>query len=108
MSQIDNAELSLVGNIDGQAPVQAEGTVDGFLFYFRAKYDEWTFAISEHSEIDPVDIQFPETGEQYGYFAEGKYGTKFDSKASYMEYNVALEIIERCSADYLQRKKSLG
>jgi hypothetical protein len=103
--QINIADLNLSGIIYGSAPVQAEGTINGFTFYFRAKYDEWTFSISEHSEIDPVDIQLPETGKQFGYFAEGKYGTVFDSKASYMEYDIAKDIIQRCVADYLQGNK---
>jgi hypothetical protein len=107
MYQIEIADLNLSGNIYGAAPIQAEGTVNGFKFYFRARHDEWTFSISEHAEIDPVDIQFPETGKKYGYFAEDKYGTEFDSKASYMEYDIAKEIIQRCSADYLQTKKNI-
>ncbi|MBL0267941.1 MAG: hypothetical protein IPP99_04515 [Chitinophagaceae bacterium] len=105
MHQIENAELNLSGKIYGVSPVQAEGTVNGFLFYFRARYDEWTFAISEHAEIDPVDIQLPESGKQYGYFAVGKYGTEFDYKASYMEFDVALDIIQRCCAEYQQGKR---
>ena len=61
-----------------------------------------TFAISEQPEFDPVDIQFPEIGIEHGYFSEGKY-----DMASYMETAIALEIIQRCVASYLNHKKAI-
>jgi hypothetical protein len=106
MQQIVNAELGLNGTIYGTAPVQAHGTINGFSFYFRARWDEWTFSISEHSEIDPVDIQFVEQGNQYGYFAEGQYGGENEYKASYMENDMVLDILQRCSLDYTKKKSN--
>jgi hypothetical protein len=106
MYQIVNDGLGLNGTIDGVAPVQAEGTINGCSFYFRARWHEWTFAISEHAEIDPVDIQFPEQGNQYGYFAEGQYGGENEYKASYMENDMVLDIIQRCSLEYTRRKSN--
>jgi hypothetical protein len=106
MQEFENLALDLKGKIYGQMPVQAEGTINGFMFYFRSRWNEWTFSISENPEIDPVDIQIPETGKQYGYFAKSKYGTEFDYNASYIEYDVAIDIIQRCSADYLKVKKA--
>lgn len=61
MEEFENNDLKLIGKICGSAPVQAEGTVNGFLFYFRARHNEWTFAISENPEICPVDIQLVES-----------------------------------------------
>ena len=104
MYRIENAELGLIGTIYGLAPVQGKGTINGFSFYFRARWDEWTFAISEHSEIDPVDIQYAGQGIQYGYFAEGQYGKEWEYKASYMENDTVLDIIQRCSLDYMMKK----
>ena len=71
MYQIENAKLRLKGTLDGLAPVQADGTINGYLFYFRARHNEWTFAISENPKVDPVDIQLPDQGERYGFFAKG-------------------------------------
>ena len=101
MNQIVNAKLGLKGILYGLAPVQAEGTINEFLFYFRARHDEWTFAVSENPEIDPVDIQFPDSSKQYCFFAQGQYGLGFESKASYMDNDTAIKIIENCVSDYL-------
>jgi hypothetical protein len=104
MYQIDNIKLRLKGEIEGLAPVLANGTINGFLFYFRAKYNEWSFAISEHPEIDRVDIQYPEQGKLYGFFAKGEFGGVFESKASYMDNDNAVKIIENCVMGYLSYK----
>ena len=104
MYKIENYKLGLKGTLDGLAPVQADGTINGFLFYFRAKHNEWTFAISENPEVDPVDIQFPDQGKRFGYFTQGQYGGEFESKASYMDNETATEIIENCVSDYLRSK----
>ena len=59
--------MNLFGTIYGTSPVQAEGTINGHLFYFRARHDEWTFSISESSRIDPVDIQTIEYGKNMDF-----------------------------------------
>jgi hypothetical protein len=104
VQEFEDLKLKLKGTIYGQGPVQAEGTINGFQFYFRARWDGWTFSISENTQIDPVDIQISEVGKQHGYFAEGKYGSQFEYKASYMEYDIAVDIIKRCSSEYLEGK----
>jgi len=85
--------LDLSGTVYGTSPVQAEGTVNGHSFYFRARHDEWTFSISENSEIDPVDIQTIEAGKKHGFFKEGEYGQNGAESASYMDFKVAEKII---------------
>jgi hypothetical protein len=42
--------LNLQGEVFGQAPVQAEGSVCGQAFYFRARFDRWTFVIAPPQE----------------------------------------------------------
>lgn len=104
MQDFENKELNLKGKIQGPAPVQAEGTVNGFPFYFRARYDTWTFSISENPEVDPVDIQMDEQGKKYGFFAEGRVGNEWDYAASYLDDDKARHIIERCVSEYLGGK----
>jgi hypothetical protein len=58
------------------APVQAEGTFHGNAFYFRSRWDGWTFSLSEDQTIDPVSIQ---KEDESGFFASGSY-----KNASYM------------------------
>lgn len=81
------------------SPVQAEGTINGKAFYFRARHEHWTFAVSEDSNISPIDLQSSEQG----FFIEQLYGNKsFD--ASYMPLDEAKRIIENCADMYLSEK----
>lgn len=106
--QIENPDLHLKGRLDGFCPVQGEGTILDFPFYFRARHDEWSFAISEQAEIDPVDIQLPEQGEKYGFLREGELaGKPWESLASHLELAEAEKIIEECCKEYL-RLKNIG
>lgn len=43
-----------ITSIGGQCPVQAEGDVFGFPFYFRARHGAWTFDVASKGR-DPVD-----------------------------------------------------
>jgi hypothetical protein len=76
------------------APVQAEGMVCGYPFYFRARYEHWTFSVSEHAGVDPVDRDAEESGRRYGFFREGRYGTE-SFAASWMSREDAEAIIKR-------------
>tara|TARA_R110002050_G_scaffold299374_2_gene464759 strand:+ start:22 stop:357 length:336 start_codon:yes stop_codon:yes gene_type:complete len=98
--KINHIELDVIGTVYGVSPVQAEGTVHGLSFYFRARHDEWTFSVSENPEIDPVDIQTIEAGESYGFFKECSYGGIGAESASYMDFQTAENIIIDCCAEY--------
>jgi hypothetical protein len=104
MQEFENAELKLKGKIYGSGPVQAEGTIKGFPFYFRSRHDTWTFSISENSEVDPVDIQRTGQGNEFGYFAEGYIGEQWEYIASYLDEDKVKDIIQKCSKDYLNSK----
>ena len=88
------------------APVQAEGTILGKPFYFRARYKHWSFAVSDTPSVAPVDIQTTEQGSAHGFFAEEQYG-EGPFAASYMPLEEAERIIGRCAEVYV-RKKSGG
>ncbi|CAB4122937.1 hypothetical protein UFOVP28_80 [uncultured Caudovirales phage] len=49
MSQHLEPEI-IISGIGGNFPVQAEGTIDGESFYFRARGNSWTLAIG----VNPV------------------------------------------------------
>jgi len=103
MQEFENIELKLKGKIYGSGPVQAEGTINGFPFYFRARHDMWTFSISESPEVDPVDIQMIEQGENHGFFAEGRVGQEREYVASYLNPDKVQDIIQECSKIYLNK-----
>lgn len=89
--------------LGGVAPVQAEGTVAGHPFYFRARHQRWSFAVSENSEISPVSIRTEKEGQQHGYFRESLLnGEPF--AASWMPEEEARRIIHECANQYLERK----
>ncbi|MBV9470945.1 MAG: hypothetical protein JO316_05465 [Abitibacteriaceae bacterium] len=95
--QIYDNSLQLQGRLYGYCPVQAEGVVMGKRFYFRARWDGWSFSAADTEDVDPIDIQL---GEQ-GFFREGAYGQQNQDEASWMPYDDAAEIIKRCAEEYV-------
>jgi len=82
------------------APVQAEGTINGVPFYFRARNEIWSFAVAERSIQHPASISSIEDG----FYLEGTYGkSSFD--ASFMPLGDASRIIEDCAKLFLKRTK---
>lgn len=83
------------------APVQAEGTVDGHPFYFRARHDTWEFAISDDPAVDPVAIQ----SEEHGFYRTALYpgGPR---AASHLPLHVAEALIRRCASEYLRSRRN--
>ncbi len=45
----------ITGHFYGTMPVQGEGHIDGFPWYFRARWDSWTLQIAREKDGDPVD-----------------------------------------------------
>lgn len=73
--------------IGGNCPVQAEGFIGDKAFYFRARWDKWTFGVG----TDP--ILYPE------WIASSPYG-ETPGAAGWMPQHVALEIIAECISSY--------
>ena len=98
--QIEDAHLQLSGQIYGHCPVQAEGTVRGLRFYFRAKYDVWEFSIATSQISDPVDI----CSSEQGFYRSGSYGKSYGRgpSAGWMPYDDVEQIIRRCADEYSQ------
>ena len=51
-------EIRLIG---GFCPVQAEGTIDGHEFYFRARWDHWSLSIGVKDVILNPDWYYDES-----------------------------------------------
>jgi hypothetical protein len=95
----DNA-IQLEFRLYGQCPVQGEGTLLGHQLYFRARWNEWSFAVADSVNIDPVDIQL--AGQ--GFLREGQCGEPNGDEASCMDYDNAEAIVRRCAAEYVAAK----
>ena len=70
--------------IAGNCPVQAEGTINGVEFYFRARGDRWTFIIMDESD-------------------NFSYGEEYKD-AGWMTDEVAHRLIEDAARFYVNRK----
>lgn len=78
--------------LGGNCPVQAEGTINGMPFYFRARGNMWSFGAGD----DPVGAAM---GLAVGWRATGEYGESYD--ASWMSEDDAMRIINRCATEYM-------
>lgn len=90
----------VIKHLGGFCPVQAEGTINGHPFYFRARHEEWTLGIAEWGQ-DPIDIDF----EHQGYFVLQPYG-EGPEEAGYMTHEVARAIIQEQAEIYAQKRSS--
>jgi len=95
---IEVPDLQLRGSFTCHAaPVQAEGTVAQHAFYFRARHEAWSFAVSLSPNVDPADIYSPDQG----FYREASYGSS-EFAASYMPFEEARQIVIDCARDFLQ------
>jgi len=78
-----------IETIGGNCPVQAEGTVNGTPFYFRARGNSWSFSVGE----DPFGAPDWDRAEKWGDepFAAG-----------WMELSEARRIISECAEAYTE------
>ena len=78
--------IIVIDTIGGNCPVQAEGTIDGKPFYFRARWSYWSIGIGG---VDPcIDPEW-EHGEKYsdelyaaGWMTEEEARTFIDKAAN--------------------------
>jgi len=84
-SLLDILKIEMIG---GNCPVQAEGTVNGQPFYFRARGEHWSFGVG----VDPI-------GDPAWYHQERWSDEEF--AAGWMDEAVARRLIDRCAAAYM-------
>ncbi len=103
-NEVKDESLDLEFFIYGHGPVQAEGSLAGQRFYFRARYCAWSFTLCTGKPVDPAVLDggdvpgFFTLGEYQGYAVFGDYGTDFD--ASYMPYDEVARLIRESAANY--------
>jgi len=93
-----NQEFYTIEWIDGPCPMQAWGTIDGDPFFFRSRWDRWSFAVDP--ALPPDDIESPAQGFFVEELYEGPYG------AGYMPEELPRKIIDREAHAYYARKHS--
>jgi hypothetical protein len=110
---VEDAAQGLSCRIWGQAPVQADGRVNGSPMYFRARHDAWEFTLCTSHDIDAAatwpnagETGFFQNGEFRGYYLCGDYGKEHE--ASFMRYDEAERIIRDCVRRYLRAAAQVG
>lgn len=79
------------------APMQAEGTIQGTPFYFKARGDRYRFAVSEDQNISPVVMKAGDPG----------FYTAVDlPDADCLSFEEAEVVIERLTDQYLRERKT--
>ena len=105
--------LDLACEIYGQHPVQAEGLVQGHPFYFRAKWDFWTFTVCTNSENPDVPSSLNPPEDKSGFFEDGihegfhlseAFGS--DTDASYMNLDIAENVIRDSAQQFVEAVSS--
>lgn len=79
------------------APVQAEGTVAGRSFYFRARGDSWQFTVAEHEGDDPARLGEQDVARRDAWYRSGKLPGAFE--ASWMPLDQATALIHECARE---------
>jgi hypothetical protein len=81
------------GDIGGCVPVQGFGRLDGLPWYFRARYETWSFRLADTVDGDPVAVQPGRDGS--GWYVEREYdGDLF--AAGYMSTDEAWGFVAEC------------
>ena len=88
-------------SIGGYCPVQADGTIGGNPFYFRARHDYWTLTIAKPGD-DPVDacLLYGQQPSQAIYHHRQDYGPEGQHTAGYMSLQEARRFIRTCAAAF--------
>src|SRR5437762_13204696 len=86
------------------APVQAEGSVGGRRFYFRARGNTWTFTVAENDGDDPVGLSSDDVARGAAWRRTGDVTGEF--AASWMPIDQAVGLIIECANAYLGREET--
>jgi hypothetical protein len=84
-------------------PVQYEGTVGPYAFYFRARGDLWEFCVADTVEQAVNALLWPEET-PYHYQAEGYYGERGGFEAGWMPLEEAEQIIREHAARFVEQQ----
>ena len=77
-------------------PVQFEGTVDGHPWYFRARYQSWSFQIAESPDAEPVLVGWEPPRGVAGWTMERPWIEEDEYGAGYKPHRHALRLIYIC------------
>lgn len=74
-----NAEGLTIDYLGGNCPVQAEGTLDGLPFYFRARGEHWSFRVGGADVVSAPEWEYEEF---YGEWPAAGWMTEAEAVAA--------------------------
>lgn len=93
--------IVVIHGIGGNCPVQAEGTINGAPFYFRARGEHWSMEVGGGFVLEDEKKGIPATG----FYIERDYGNgPFD--AGWMPIDEARSFIAESAAEYVKAHPS--
>ena len=95
---IEIAPGILIEGIEGPAPVQVEGSIDGMRFYFRARFNAWSISIHETATGDYMTWPDDEFWRHEEFYGESGYD------ASHMPDEDVLAAIMTAAGAYRSQK----
>jgi hypothetical protein len=99
-ADIDEPTLKLSGRVGGLVPVQGEGLLDSKPWYFRARYEHWTFTMAEPGgDVHAVRSMFHAAALEDGWNLERDWPFGQFS-AGYMPLKASLANIRACARMY--------
>jgi len=82
------------------APVQAEGTLAGRAFYFRARGEAWELTVAKRPGDDPAELGLADVAAGTAWYRSGSVpGGPF--AASYLPLDQARALIDECARAYI-------
>lgn len=88
------------------APVQAEGTIAGRAFYFRARTQRWELTVAENPGDDPAALDAASAAVGVAWYRTGEIpGGPF--AASYVPLDEASSIIRSCAREYIAGRNAI-
>ena len=93
-----SAEIIYTSEPAGACPVQAEGTINGYPFYFRSRHMRWSIRIANNKDGDPFDDGSWYFEEDYPSI-EGKEHLRRVS-AGYASKEECIKFIERTAIEF--------
>lgn len=82
--------------LDGNCPVQAEGTIDGRRFYFRARGEHWSIEVHPAADLAAGYLEWPSHGSEVpGYFEYRERWGNGPYEAGWMPDDIAVQMIAK-------------
>jgi hypothetical protein len=86
----------IIDYLDGNCPVQGEGSYKGYKWYFRSRWDNWSLTVSSQKQLDPL-------ADKKAFFYSELWGEQ-PGEAGWMPKETAIEMINKAFVSYLDKK----